>query len=170
MGFHVQLTIYWSDLVAANAGVGALPSITPITISNQVNLYGGRYRAHISGFQCYSGHHTANHPLPSPQVINVSSSKFQLQGNGEQGITFSNTWCGDSSLAGHREFIIESIAGNIDLTLYIQQFGDSSGNPPYVNNNFTWTAAEFAYILLSLDLEPEDSQAMFGNANHAFRK
>lgn len=169
MGIHVQLSIYWSDLVASNAGIGALPSLTPVTVRNQVNLYGGRYKAHISGFQIYSGHHTANHPLPSPQIINLNSSKFQFQANGEPGISFSNTWCGDCSLAGHREFIVDTVGGNIDLTILLQQFGDASGAPPYVNYNAgTWTNAEFAYILLSLSLEPEDSKALFGQVKGAF--
>jgi hypothetical protein len=161
----VQLSIYWSDLLAANAGAGALTSLTPITVSNQVNLYGGKYKAKIVGWQCYSGHHTANHPLPAAQLINISSSKFLFRGNGEQGMWFSNTWCGDSSIGGVREFEINTISGTIDLTLSIQQFGTAAvDTPPYVNFNAgTWTQAEFAYVLLTLEINPDDNtKALFG--------
>jgi hypothetical protein len=170
MPYLLQFSVEWSDLVAVNASLGSATSITPVTVRKQVNLYGGRYKARISGFQVYSGHHTANHPLPSPQIINISSTKFQIPGNGEPGLSFSNTWCGDCSLAGHREFIIDSVAGGVDLTLTIQQLGDASGNPPYVNYTAgTWTNAEFGYIILSLSLEECDSKATFGNVKNAFQ-
>lgn len=146
----LQLTVTFDNLGSPGAALSSIP----ITVLKKVGLYGGKYIAKIAGFQCYSGHHTANHPLPAAQIINIQSSKFSFPGFAQQGLNFANTWCSDGSLSeGPRLIEIHAPAGEIDLSVSILQFGTGGQvNPPYTSYAGTWTEAEFGYFILSLDL------------------
>jgi hypothetical protein len=80
-----------------------------------------------------------------------------------------------SDISAHREFEINAINGNIDLTVRIAQYGQNiNANPsavvaPYtIDKTATWGSAQFAYIILSIMVEQIDSKATFGTIQGSF--
>jgi len=183
----VQFVITWDDIVNnANASpngttitavTGAQTSYgNPATVLRQVNLYGGRYRARVDGFHIETGAFNTTTYGQNPQIININSSKFHFPAGGASGLNFTtNSFNVMADLKGHREFEINTINGTIDLTFYISQYGQNVNSnvaavvaPWTVDKTATWTSAQFAYLILSLDLEACDDKALFGQAKGAF--
>ena len=74
-----------------------------------------------------------------------------------------------NDIHGHREFEIIHTGGNMDVTFTIQQFGqninanvNAVNAPNTLDKTATWTSAQFSYIILSLNLEDCNTQALFG--------
>lgn len=149
----------------------------PATVLRQCNLYGGKYKVRVDGCNIFSGAYNITGYNQNPQMININSSKFHFPAGGSSGLNFqNNAWGVQNDLMGNREFEINAISGNLDLTISINQYGQSiNANPsavvaPYtIDKTATWGSAQFAYIILTLNLEEcTDSKALFGNANRAF--
>ena len=139
------------------------------TVLRNCNLNAGMYRATIEGIQVISGSVNTTNYVFAPQLINISSSAFQFPGNAVQGLTFTNnnTYT-HADVGGQREFLVNVGVGNIDLTIYIAQFGTGAAGsivPPYnLNKAYTWADSQFGYFVLSLNLENCDNKALFGDA------
>ena len=146
------------------------------TVLRQLNLPSGRYRVRVDGFNIDCGAINTTSYMINPQVINIDSTKFLFPGGGVSGLNFTNNFSSTMpDLKGHREFIIEATGGIIDLSICIKQFGQAvNANvaavvAPYtIDKTATWTSANFAYYILTLDFELCNSQATFGTAKGAF--
>ena len=155
---------------------GATSVNNPGTINRQVNLYGGRYKCRIDGFQISSGSANTTTYITNPQIVYLSSSLFHFPAMGSGELAFTNDSLSVlSDISAHREFEINAINGNIDLTVRIAQFGQAvNANPstvvaPYtIDKTATWASAQFAYIILSIMVEQVDSKACFGTIKGAF--
>jgi hypothetical protein len=186
----VQFTISYDDLLNnANETSNGFTSV-PITagqtswnnaatVVRQCNLYGGAYRVRVDGIQVYSGAYNVTTYAQNPQIININSSLFHFPGGGSQGIQSSNNfWNNAAPLAGHREFEINTINGQLDLSIMISQYGTNiNANtaavvaPWTIDKTATWASANFGFIVLSLWVEQiEDSKAPFGTIKGAFSK
>lgn len=149
----------------------------PATVIRQVNLYGGRYRVRVDNCTIYSGATNVTTYFFNPQIININSSKFHFPGGGSPGINFSNNNATvQGGIAGHREFEMNDLNGNIDLTISISQYGQNvNANPaavvaPFtIDKTATWASAQFSYLLLTLEFCTMDSKALFGDAGRAFQ-
>lgn len=156
-----QINITYQDIVDNLAAAGlttASASINPVSIPVRVNVYGGPHRCRIAGLQVQSGDTNTTTNLFVPQIITINSSRFDLQGQAFPGFVVANKADGDPSLAGHREFNIQNIGGNLDIILAIEQLGTTAGTTaglthPYVQFNGSWLQARFAYLILTLDLQ-----------------
>ena len=151
-----QFPIYWSDISA----FGANTSTTEITITRDINLYGGPYKCRVVGFTYMDN--LANGVAASNQdIIQIKSSKFVFPAFASQNLLFTNrTEHVNPSIKGHFEFRIDAIAGDIDLTISVKQFFDS--RLPYTSG--TWDETGFIALILSLDIEPlEDKRASFAS-------
>jgi hypothetical protein len=149
------------------AGVITLQQITanqastsnPATVSVNTSLYGGKYMAKIASFQVHSGAMNTTTYEKNPQLINISSSKFLLPANATRYLSFTNhSFNSLPDVSGCREFMLDSINGTIDLTLSIDQYGDFTGgvnsvvSPYTISKTQTWGTANFAFIVLVLDV------------------
>jgi len=149
----------------------------PATVVRQVNLYGGRYRVRVDNATIYSGATNTTTYYFNPQIININSSKFHFPAGGSAGLNFSNNNASvQGSIAGHREFEMNDLNGNIDLSISISQFGQNvNANTAAVNAPFTidktatWASAQFSYMLLTLEFCVMDSKALFGDSSRAFQ-
>jgi hypothetical protein len=156
-----QITITYQDILDNVAAAGLTinsPSLQNVSIPVRVNVYGGPHRCRITGIQVQSGDTNSVTNLYVPQLITINSSRFDLQGQAYPGFVIANTSSGDPSLAGHREFNIQNIAGNLDIILNIKQLGTTAGatsalTSPYVQFNGSWLQSNFAYLILTIDLQ-----------------
>jgi hypothetical protein len=149
-----QFPIYWSDISAFSANT----STTEITITRDINLYGGPYKCRVVGFTYCDN--LANGVAASNQdIIQIKSSKFVFPAFSSQNLLFTNrTEHINPSIKGHFEFRIDAIAGDIDLTISVRQFFDS--RLPHLTA--TWDDSGFLALILSLDIEPcEDKRSAF---------
>jgi len=152
-------------------------SITQAVVSRNCNLYGGRYRAKVDGFHVESGAYNTTTFGQNPQLINIGSSRFLFPAMGQSVLAFASN--SDNMMPdayGRREFEIDAINGQVDLSVSITQFGTNiNANPaaviaPFtIDKTATWGNAQFAYIVLSLHLEPCDAKSTFGDAKRAFQ-
>ena len=183
----IQFVISYDDLLNnANESTNGYTSIpitaaqtsynNPGTINRQVNLYGGRYKCRIDGFQIASGSANTTTYITNPQIVYLSSPLFHFPAMGASELAFTNDSLSVlSDISAHREFEINAINGNIDLTVRIAQYGQNiNANPsavvaPYtIDKTATWGSAQFAYIILSIMVEQMDSKATFGTIQGSF--
>jgi hypothetical protein len=130
---------------------------------------GGRYHCKVDGFEVVSGAVNTTTYQINPQLISLSSSRFVFPG-GIGALQFTNTGINSlADLGGHRYFEMDIPSGNIDLTMTIAQYGTNINSnvaavaSPYTQDKTaTWTSANFAYAVLWLSVEQEDSKALFG--------
>jgi hypothetical protein len=170
----VQFTFTYDDLISGvnkvnqnitiQAGDTTKPSLSnPATILVPTSLNSGCYKARISGLEIASGVVNTTSFAFQPQIITLSSSCFQFPANGSQGLDFSNngSFC-KSDITGYKEFLINIGAGQIDLSMTIAQFGTFTASqavaPWSLAPNATWGTAQFAYVLLTLEVENFNSQ------------
>jgi len=147
-----QFPIYWDDISAYTANT----SMTEITITRDINLYGGPYKCRVVGFTYCDN--LANGVAASNQdIIMLKSSKFVFPAFAQQNLLFTNrTEHVNPSIKGHFEFRIDAIAGDIDLTISVKQFADNRTVLPTA----TWNDSGFIALILSLDIEPlEDKRS-----------
>jgi len=138
------------------------------TLLYNVNLDRGIYKARIVGIKVATGHPqsalgtlwlTAN-----PVLFGISSSMFRFPASADSIFWFSsNSQYSLGCYSGNKEFIIDNPTGQMDITLHAVAFGDNhfgfdQFDPPFISvNNFTtWENLFFAYMLLTIDVEPED--------------
>ena len=177
----IQLTVSLDDLLNNGAFPNGGTTIQPITantasynnpgtVLKQVNLYGGRYHCKIAGFDVYSGAMNVTTYEMAPQILHISSSKFLLPANGTKSLSFTNNGYNSLPLYACREFVIDAISGQIDLTVQITQFGQAINNNPQaivapytVDKTATWTSAQFSYIILSLEVTELEKKEIYGN-------
>ena len=179
-----QFIVTWDDIVNnANESTngfttmpitGAMTSYNnPAIVSRQVNLYGGKYRVTVDGFHIDCGAINTTSYMMNSQIININSSKFHLSGSGSPGLNFTNnTYNAMPDLKGCREFEINSPSGQLDLSITISQFGQNVNanvgavvSPYTIDKTATWTSANFAYFILTLNFEELNDQATFGTVN-----
>ena len=143
----IQFLITWDDIQANTA----VTSITPITVLRNVNLYGGPYRARVTGFNWLDNKPDAVAAV-NQVIINVNSTKFNFPASASQGLLFTNrNEHVNPSIRGHLPFIINDIVGNIDLSISVQQFTTLTRlkDPAAL-----WNATGFISMILTLDIEP----------------
>jgi hypothetical protein len=183
----VQFIVTYDDLLdnsnettngfTTNKITASTTSITQAVLSRNCNLYGGRYRAKVDGFHIESGAYNTTTFGQNPQIIYIGSSRFLFPAMGQNTLAFAtNSDNMSPDVYGRREFEIDTINGQVDLSVSITQYGQSiNANPaaviaPFtVDKTATWGSAQFAYFILSLHLEPCDSKSTFGDAKRAFQ-
>ena len=142
----------------------------PATVNRPCNLYGGRYKARVDGFHIETGAFNTTTYAQNPQIAYISSSLFHFPANGQSQLAFTtNSYNINSDISAHREFEINNINGNVDLTFSLSQFGQNVNanvaavNAPFtIDKTATWGSAQFAYLILTLHVEQMDSKALFG--------
>ena len=151
-----QFPIYWDDISAYSANT----SLTEITITRDINLYGGPYKCRVVGFT-YCDNLNNGVAASNQDIVQIKSSKFVFPAFAQQNLLFTNrTEHVNPSIKGHFEFRIDSIAGDIDLTISVKQFADTRLSLPTA----TWNDTGFIVMILSLDIEPlEDKRASFAS-------
>jgi len=182
----VQFVVSYDDLLnnvnETTNGFTSVPitagttSLTPATVVRQCNLYGGRYKARVDALHIESGAYNTTTFGQNPQLLYINSSLFHFPALGQASLAFStNSDNVMSDISSHREFEINAINGNVDLNISLAQFGQAiNANPaavvaPFtIDKTATWGSAQFAYIVLCLQLEPCDSKALFGQSKGAF--
>jgi hypothetical protein len=182
----VQFVITYDDLLnnanettngfTQSAITAGTTSITQAIVNRPCNLYGGRYRARVDGFHMETGAYNTTTFGQNPQIIYIGSSRFLFPAMGQSVLAFasnSDNICSD--VQGHREFEIDAINGNVDISISISQYGQAINAAPAaviapftIDKTATWGSAQFAYVILTLELQPCDSKAPFGNAKGAF--
>jgi hypothetical protein len=146
-----QFPIYWSDISAYSAST----SLTEITITRDINLYGGPYKCRIAGLS-YADNLAGGVAADNFTIIQMKSSKFVFPAQTVQNIQFINRsehtqpW-----LKGDMEFIVDAMAGDIDLTITAQQF--LTTRLPNVAG--TWNQTGFICLILTLDIQPTTPDA-----------
>jgi hypothetical protein len=167
----VQIVITWDEIVSAIGGIGNIANASniPITFQRQVNLYGGPYRAKVDGVNFKSGDINTTTYEFNPQLLILSSSKFVFPASGVNGLFFSNAYYGaDPCVKGHREFNINNLTGNIDITIQLNQYGTGFAPASYAQNAIvapytlnagaTWQQSNLAFLTLELDVDPINEQ------------
>ena len=141
-----QLTVYWDDISAYSANT----STTEITITKDINLYGGPYKCKVVGFTWADN--LANGVAASNfTVINLKSAKFVFPALAQQNISFVNrTEHTQPWIQGNIEFQVDAMAGDIDLTMTVKQFLDART----ANTAGTWNTTGMIAMILSLDIQP----------------
>ena len=141
-----QLTVYWDDISAYSANT----STTEITITKDINLYGGPYKCKVVGFTWADN--LANGVAASNfTVVNIRSSKFVFPALAQQNISFVNrTEHTQPWIQGNIEFQVDAMAGDIDLTMTVKQFLDART----ANTAGTWNTTGMIAMILSLDIQP----------------
>lgn len=155
-----------SAIAGANTSYNNAPRLL-----RPLNLPGGSYRAKVDGMTLMSGAVNTTTFAYNDQMLILNSSTWRFP-SGNRALYFSNNSLAiQSDIKGHREFIIEHTGGNMDIDFTINQFGQNiNANVAAVNapltldKTATWTSAQFAYIILSLDLQLHDSKSLFGQA------
>ena len=139
----IQFLITWDDIQAFTAAT----SITPITVLKNVNLYGGPYRARVTGFN-WLDNRSDGVAAANQDIININSSKFNFPASASQGLLFTNrNEHVNPSIRGHLPFIINNIVGNLDLSIYVQQFSTVTR---LMDNAATLNATGFIAFILTL--------------------
>jgi hypothetical protein len=160
-------------LSAVTGGVASFSN--PATVLRNVNFPGGSYMARVVGLEIASGLVNTTSFAFQPQLIYINSSKFLFKGGGApQGLVFANNHQFSlSDIKGNRDFEIDLNSGNVDLSIRIGQLGTFTGAqsvaPWLLSVAQTWTTAQFAYIILTLDLVECDKKALYGEAKNAFK-
>lgn len=145
----IQFVITWDDIQANTA----LTSITPISVLKNVNLYEGKYRARVTGFNWLDNKSDAV-AAANQVIININSSKFNFPASASQGLFFTNrNEHVNPSIRGHLPFYIDSIVGNLDLNISVQQFTTATR---LKDPTATWNATGFIALILTLDIEKEE--------------
>ena len=143
----IQFLITWDDIQANTAAT----SITPITVLRNVNLYGGPYRARVTGFN-WLDNKSDGVAAANQVIINVNSTKFNFPAASIQGLLFTNrNEHVNPSIRGHLPFMINNIVGNLDLSISVQQFTTATR---LKDPAATWNATGFISMILTLDIEP----------------
>jgi hypothetical protein len=141
-----QFAVYWDDISAYSAST----SSTEITITKDINLYGGPYKCKVVGFTWADNLSNAV-PASNFTVINIKSSKFVFPALAQQNISFLNrTEHAQPWIQGNLEFQVDAMAGDIDLTMTVKQFLDART----ANASGTWNATGMIAMILSLDIQP----------------
>jgi hypothetical protein len=155
-----QITVRLDD--NANFSSNTITSLTPVTVLKQVNL-AGRYRARllaINWCDCTAAGATAP---ANNQIVTVDSTTWQFPSNGQRGFQFSNK-TDHVQLNGPDTpyWEIRNTGANMDITISIQQFKQvtpAAAGPPVVpavngiDNAAMWSATQFIFMILTLDLE-----------------
>ena len=141
-----QFPVYWDDISAYSAST----STTEITITKDINLYGGPYKCKVVGFTWADN--LANGVAASNfTVINLKSSKFVFPALAQQNISFVNrTEHTQPWIQGNIEFQVDAMAGDMDLTMTVKQFLDART----ANTAGTWNTTGMIAMILSLDIQP----------------
>jgi len=129
----------------------ASTSLTPYQATYPINLYGGSYIVKLVSFS-YNDGLANNAAASSHNNIYISSTRFNfpIQGNGNQ-LVFSNKNDGTPSVSNNYQWRCNNPMGQIDISMYIQQFTDST----FVkNNSATWSVSNFISLILVLSFEP----------------
>lgn len=149
-----QFPIYWDDISAYTANT----SLTEITITRDINLYGGPYKGRVVGFT-YCDNLANAVAADNQDIIQIRSSKFVFPAFSRQNLMFTNrSEHVNPGIKGNYDFRIEAIAGDIDLTISVKQFNVNRT----ANNAATWNDSGFIALILSLDIEPmEDARKSF---------
>jgi len=178
----IQLTMTWNDIfgvapITSNATVVTKirPLANPITVQDNptllynVNLDRGTYKAKIVGIKIACGYpqlaEVALTNRPNPMLFGLQSTSFRFPASSDNTFWFSGSAeysLGD--ITGDKEFIIENPTGQMDITLRLIMFGqkgalgeDQAEAPFYTANNvWYWDDSLFAYLLLTIDVEPMD--------------
>ena len=158
-----QITIRLDD--NANFISNTITSLTPVTVQKQVNL-AGRYKARLLGINyCDCTAATAAAPANN-SIVTVDSSTWQFPSNGQRGFQFSNK-TDHIQLTGPDApyWEIRNTGAVMDISLSIQQFKQVTApvvGPPVVpavngvDNAAMWSATQFLFMVLTLDLEKID--------------
>jgi hypothetical protein len=136
-----------------------------------LNLAQGKYRVRVDGFNIVSGGINTTSYGYNPQIIHINSERFAFPGGGLPGLNFTNNHTSVmADLKGHREFVMDFAGGALELTFYIRQFGTgvtadmNAVTYPYVEQKTaTWAQAQFAYFILTLDMEEIKSDFVHGD-------
>lgn len=135
-------------------------------VLRNVNLPAGRYTCTIVGVDVCSGFVDTVTFNFQPQIIQIKSPQFLRMGGGGQGLGFcfsNNNSFTNQNLDGERSFLM-NLAGNwIELEMNICQFGASTGNNT-IQQSASWGTSQFAFFILTLNVELEDVKALYGNA------
>jgi hypothetical protein len=185
----IQFTVTYDDLLnnsnETSNGFTTLPIVSTqtsynnaATVVRQCNMYGGSYKVRVDGIQIFSGAYNVTTYAQNPQIVNINSSLWHFPGGGSPGLQCSNNyWNNAAPLAGCREFEINTINGQMDLSISISQFGQSVNTNPQavvqpwnIDKTATWASANFGFIVISLWVEPVDSKAPFGTIKGAFSR
>lgn len=146
-----------------------IPSILPqfsCKVLRNVNLPAGRYKCTIVGVDVCSGFVDTVTFNFQPQIINIKSPQFLRIGGGGQGLGFcfsNNNSYSNQDFGGERSFLM-NLAGNwIELEMTICQFQAMTGNNT-ISASSSWGSTQFAFFIMTLNVELEDVKALFGNA------
>lgn len=157
-----QITVRLDD--NANFISTAITSLTPVTVQKQVNL-AGRYKARLLGINYCDATSSGAGTIANNMIVTVDSSTWQFPGNGQRGFQFSNK-TDHIQLTGpdapHWE--IRNTGANMDISISVQQFKLVAAvvGPPAVpafnsiDNAAFWSATQFVFMILTLDLEKID--------------
>jgi hypothetical protein len=106
----------------------------------------------------------------NPQIIHISSSKWVFPAQSSKNLSFTNNAYNSLPVHGCREFEMDVSGAAIDISVQITQFGQNINagvqavvGPFTVDKTATWTSALFSYLILSLEVEEINKQALFGN-------
>lgn len=149
-----QFPIYWDDISAYSAQT----SLTEITITKAINLYGGPYKAKVVGFT-YADNLANAVGADNQDIVQIRSSKFVFPAFAQQNMLFCNREEHvHPGMKGLYEVVIDNLAGAIDLTISVKQFNVNRT----ANTTATWNDTGFIAMILSLDVEKlEDKRAEF---------
>jgi hypothetical protein len=141
-----QFPVYWDDISAYTATT----SLTEITITRDIGLYGGPFKCRVVGFT-YCDNLANGVAADNQDIISIRSSKFVFPLFARQGLLFTNREEHvHPGMKGQYEFVIDSIGGDIDLTFNVKQFNVNRT----ANTAATWNDTGFLLMILSLDIEP----------------
>jgi len=145
-----QIVVNWDDISAFTANT----SLTPVTIIKPINLYDGAFKGKIVGFT-YLDNKANAVAADNQTLVNISSSRFSFPASAQQGVWFTNRMEHvDPHIKGHHDFVINNIAGNIDINIIVQQFNVDRTK----NNAGTWNNTGFLSLILTLDIEKIEQQ------------
>ena len=150
-----QLPIYWDDISAYSAST----SLTEITITRDINLYGGPYKGRIVGFT-YADNLANTVDASNVTIVQIKSSKLLFPAQAQQYIQFLNrTEHTQPWLDGDLDFQADNLAGDLDITFSVKQFNTTRTANPAA----TWNASGFICMILSLDIQKvvPDERASF---------
>lgn len=163
-----NVTVVTGVPVGSVAVAGSISQNNPPTLLFNVNLDRGIYKAKIVGIKIACGFpETASGVLlnrSNPMLFGLQGTSFRFPLSSDSTFWFAGSsqyTLGDYS--GDKEFIIDNPTGQMDITLRVIMFGSHSGEsqqavPIYNTNNLTWSWRDtnFAYLMLTLDVEPMD--------------